>query len=103
MNTPNNNFFDIINLASLILGIQNLSENRQQSAHNDIQNANQNQAEFLLREINRQFEEQNKLLRQIWDKLNTPPTDWQNKDLALRWGLFYANGRFAATLQVTVK
>lgn len=75
MNNPNNNFFDILSLASLIIGIQNLNENRQQSAHNDIQGENQRQAEFLLGEINRRFEEQNELLRQIWDKLNTPPTD----------------------------
>lgn len=68
----NNNFFDFINAMSLIIGIQNLSENREQSAHNNIQFENQKQAEFLLKEISRQFEdikslfdEQNKTLRQI--------------------------------------
>ena len=68
MNNPNN-FFDILNLASLIVGIQNLNENREQSAHNDIQAANQEQAQFLLEEINRRFEEQNQMLRQILDIL----------------------------------
>lgn len=79
MNTPNNNFFDILNLASLIIGIQNLNENREQSAHNDIQGENQRQAEFLLREINRQFEEQNKLLRRILDLIE-PPTTYDNAE-----------------------
>lgn len=64
MNNPNN-FFDFLNLASLIVGIQNLNENREQSTHNDIQAANQEQAQFLLEEINRRFEEQNQMLRQI--------------------------------------
>ena len=68
MNNPNN-FFDILNLASLIVGIQNLNENREQSAHNDIQSANQEQAQFLLEEINRRFEQQNQMLRQILDIL----------------------------------
>ena len=60
-----NNFFDILNLASLIVGLQNLRENRDQSAHNDVQAANEKQAQFLLREINRQFEVQNEMLREI--------------------------------------
>ena len=81
MNTPNNNFFDILNLASLIIGIQNLNENREQSAHNDIQSENQRQAEFLLREINRQFEEQNKLLRRILDVIEPPTTQVCEKSL----------------------
>ena len=70
-----NSFFDILNLASLIVGIQNLQENREQSAHNDIQAENQRQAEYLLQEISRQFEEQNKMLRQILDALKQRPTD----------------------------
>lgn len=67
-----NGFADLLNFASLIIGIQNLSENREQSAHNDIQSANQNQAEFMLKNIHeeflkmqRLFEEQNDTLRKI--------------------------------------
>ena len=86
MNNPNNsNFLDILNLASLLVGIQNLNENRQQSAHNDIQAENQRQAEFLLGEITRQFAdikrlfaEQNKTLGQIvqaLQKLNEMEND----------------------------
>lgn len=65
MVNPNNNFFDILNLASLLVGIQNLNENREQSAHNDIQSANQSQAEFLLKEIKQQFATQHDLLKRI--------------------------------------
>ncbi len=58
----NNNEIDILAVISVLLGMQNLSENRQQSAHNDVQIANDKQAEYLLREIKQQFEEQNKVL-----------------------------------------
>jgi hypothetical protein len=70
MNTPdNNNLFDIINLASLIIGMQNLRENREQSAHNDVQVANAEQAQYLLTEITRQFERQNQQLTEILQTL----------------------------------
>jgi hypothetical protein len=76
MNNFNNNFFDILNLASLIVGIQNLNENREQSPHNDIEAENQKQAQFLLAEIRRQFAEikdlfaeQRTILRHIVDAL----------------------------------
>lgn len=59
------NFFDILNLASLLVGLQNLNENREQSAHNDVEAANSKQAEYLLGEIRRLFEEQNKTLAKI--------------------------------------
>ena len=70
MNTPdNNNLFDIINLASLIIGMQNLRENRVQSAHNDVQVANSEQAQYLLTELTRQFEYQNQQLTEILQTL----------------------------------
>lgn len=50
-------FFDILNLASLMVGLQNLSENRSQSEHNDIQRENDRQATYLLTEIARLFAE----------------------------------------------
>lgn len=64
-NNNNNNFLDILNTLSLIIGMQNLQENREQSAHNDIQSANDRQAKELLREIHAMFDEQNKLLNEI--------------------------------------
>lgn len=63
---PNNDrFSDLINALSLVIGFQNLQENRAQSEHNDIQAENDKQAKYLLAELNKQFEEQNKLLNKI--------------------------------------
>ena len=65
----NNELINLINILSFMVGIENLSENRIQSAHNDVQIANDKQAEYLLNEINRQFDEQNKMLKKILDLL----------------------------------
>lgn len=53
---------NLLNILSFVVGMQNLQENREQSEHNDVQAANDKQAKFLLSEINRRFEEQNKIL-----------------------------------------
>ena len=50
---------------SVFLALQNLQENREQSAHNDVQIANDNQAKLILTEINGKFAEQNKMLGEI--------------------------------------
>lgn len=63
------NDLDIISLLSLLLGYENLIENRQQSKQNDVQAANDKQAAYMLAELRRQFEEQNKMLRQILEVL----------------------------------
>lgn len=62
MYSNNANFLDMLNAISVIIGMQNLKENREQSAHNDVQIANSEQAKYLLYEIAKQFEEQNKIL-----------------------------------------
>ena len=66
MNTPyqdqNNELINLINILSFVVGLQNMRENELQSAHNDVQAANDKQAHFLLQEINRRFDEQNKIL-----------------------------------------
>lgn len=56
---------DILSVMSFIIAIQNLDENRQQSAHNDIQAANAKQEQHLLQEIKKMFEEQTKMLNEI--------------------------------------
>lgn len=76
----NEEFFDMLNILSLMIGYENLQENREQSRHNDVQIANNAQAEYLLNEINKRFDEQNKILEEqniILNKLlermgNTP-------------------------------
>lgn len=73
MSEPNGyGFFDILNLASLMVGLRNLRENEEQSAHNDVQRENTKQTEYLLAEIaqlfgelNRRLSEQDKILNKI--------------------------------------
>lgn len=60
-----NNNGDLLNIVSILIGLQNLQENREQTAHNDVQIANDNQAKFLLNELKKQFDEQNKMLNEI--------------------------------------
>lgn len=62
----NNNELDLLNAISIILGLQNLRENREQSAHNDVERANSKQADYLLTKINERFAEQNELLAMIY-------------------------------------
>lgn len=54
--------FDLLNLASLMVGLANLNENREQSAHNDVQRENTKQTEYLLTEIAQLFGELNRRL-----------------------------------------
>lgn len=58
---------DLISIVSFLVGLENLSENRQQSAHNDVQAANTKQAQFLLDELGKKFDEQNEMLRKIME------------------------------------
>lgn len=66
---------DLISVLSLMLGYQNLQENRQQSAHNDVSAANDKQAKFLLEEMGRKFEEQNSMLREILEVVKREKPD----------------------------
>lgn len=56
-----NNADDLLNIISVVIGYQNLMENRQQSAHNDIEKHNQKQAKTILDDLHEKFEEQNKI------------------------------------------
>ena len=56
---------DLVNALALLIGIQNLHENRQQSEHNDVQVANEKQAEQLLADLHAHFERQDKMLLEI--------------------------------------
>lgn len=69
MNENNNQrqtgILDILTVLSFVIAIENLQENREQSAHNDVQAANARQERNLLKEIKKMFEDQNKMLREI--------------------------------------
>lgn len=60
---------DLLSIYSVMLGYQNLMESRQQSAHNNVQAANDKQAKTMLEEIRALFDEQNKMLKQIIKKV----------------------------------
>lgn len=56
-------FSNAINMLALALGFQNLTENRQQTAYNDVHAANDLQEKHLLAEIGKRFDEQNEILK----------------------------------------
>lgn len=60
---------DLLTIVSLIIGYENLIENRAQNAHNDVNASNSQQAKFLLQEIHRKFDEQSVMLREILDEV----------------------------------
>lgn len=60
---------DILQILSFIIGYENLYENRIQSKRNDLQSANDKQAEYILKEISCKFEEQNAMLKKIIEVL----------------------------------
>lgn len=61
----NENFSNLINILALGIGLQNLIENEQQTAYNDVHAANDKQAEFLLGEIRKMIDEQNMILEKL--------------------------------------
>lgn len=58
-------FLDILSILSFYVGYENLIENRQQSAANDVGAANDKQAQVLLAALEGKFEKQNEMLREI--------------------------------------
>lgn len=74
-------FADLLGLLSFYLNVRNLSENEQQSAQtleilkqNNIGEANDKQAAYLLQELGRKFDEINEVLKQILEVI----TDGRN-------------------------
>lgn len=65
-NSANNNNSDmagnLLDLISILVGLENLMENRQQSADNDVNSANQKQAREILDDLHKQFDKQNAML-----------------------------------------
>lgn len=68
---------DFLALVSLYLNVRNLTENEQQSdqqlrilRQNDVQSSNDRQAEYLLSELGRKFDEQNEMLKKILEAVS---------------------------------
>lgn len=64
--SANNNNSDmsgnLLDLISVLVGLENLMENRRQSADNDVNSANQRQAKEILADLHEQFDKQNAML-----------------------------------------
>lgn len=56
---------DLLSVMSFLLGLENLQENRQQSAQNDVTAANDKQAKQILSEIGKRLDEQDAMLKEI--------------------------------------
>jgi hypothetical protein len=61
-NNNNNVAGDLLNVISIMLGYENLMENRQQSAENDVARHNRKQSDQLLADLHEQFDKQNEML-----------------------------------------
>lgn len=61
-NGGNNDVGNLLDLISILIGYENLMENRQQSADNDVNIANQKQAKQILDDLHAQFNIQNAML-----------------------------------------
>ena len=61
---------DMLGVASFLLGVENLMENRQQSAQNDVGAANDKQASFLLSGIGKRLDGQDRALEAIKEQLD---------------------------------
>lgn len=59
------NFMDAINIVALIVGLSNLFENREQSAQNDVNAANEKEARYLLDELGKRLDKQDAMLKKI--------------------------------------
>lgn len=53
---------NLLDLISVLVGLENLMENRRQSADNDVNSANQRQAKEILADLHEQFDKQNAML-----------------------------------------
>ena len=63
-NENNNDMFgNLLNVVSIMLGYENLMENRQQSADNNVAKHNSEQTKKLLDDLHLQFDNQNKILK----------------------------------------
>lgn len=67
---------------AFVIGLMNLSENRQQSAQSDqlikqidVDVANERQAHILLAELGKKFDEQNDMLRKIMEAIKGESAD----------------------------
>lgn len=61
---------DVLSVMSFLLGLENLQENRAQSAQNDVNAANDRQAKQILDEIGRRLDAQDAMLEKFLEKIS---------------------------------
>lgn len=66
----NQNFMNAVDILALLIGLQNLFENRTQSAQNDVNAANEREARYLLDELGKRLDAQDAMLSKILDLLD---------------------------------
>lgn len=64
-NQNENYFMNAVDILALLIGLQNLLENRTQSAQNDVNAANEREARYLLDEIGKRLDAQDAMLHEI--------------------------------------
>lgn len=62
-------FLDLLNILSFYIGWRNLVENEAQSAHNDVNAANEREARYILDAIGKRLDAQDAMLKEILEKL----------------------------------
>ena len=70
MENNNNEFIDLVNIVSFVLGIMNLQENLTQSDKQDIVNELKNETSIVLNKINTHLQEQDNKINKILELLN---------------------------------
>ena len=63
-------FLDIITLLSFVISVENLEQNLTQNDKQQLQNDLSEKADKILSEIHTHLEKQDKLLTDIWERLN---------------------------------
>ena len=66
----NLDFLDIITLLSFVISVENLEQNLTQNDKQQLQNDLSEKADIILSEIHAHLEKQDKLLTEIWERLN---------------------------------
>lgn len=64
-NQQNQNFMDAVNIVALLIGVENMLENRTQTAQNDVNAANEREARYLLDELGKRLDRQDAMLKEI--------------------------------------
>lgn len=72
MNNENRqfDFLDLLNILSFMIGLENLFENRSQSAQNDVNAANDREAHYILDAIGKRLDAQDAMLKEVLDRLD---------------------------------